>query len=350
MTTGRVRRGLMRTGILSLAALMLWAVNAPARADDVADFYKGKTVNIYIGYPVGGTYDLYGRLAARHLGQHIPGHPNVVAQNMPGAGSVKAGNFMYAVAPKDGTALAVIADTAATEQLLGDPGIQFVTAKFNWIGRISSSLNVLAVRAGAKAKTAQDFFKDQTIVGGTGPTAPSVAYPRVLNALLDTKFKVVTGYVGSSDSCLAVERGEIDGCTPGWVMVKSIKQNWLKDKSVNVLLQWSNERHPDLPNTPTMVELGKTAQDKAVIALYASATDLGRALLAPPNVPEARVKALRTAFMDMIKDKDFIADLNKAHMDLDPLSGEALQKLIEKVSDVKPDVLEKARAIRAQNK
>src|SRR6185437_7988922 len=133
-------------------------------------------------------------------------------------------------------------------------------------------------------------------------------------------------------------------------MVKSIKQNWLKDKSVNVLLQWSNERHPDLPNTPTMVEMGKTAQDKAVIALYASATDLGRALLAPPNVPEARVKALRTAFMDMIKDKDFIADLNKAHMDLDPLSGEALQKLIEKVSDVKPDVLEKAREIRAQNK
>ena len=350
METGMSRMGLMRAGITSLTALMVWAANVPARADGVADFYKGKTVTIYIGYPVGGTYDLYGRLAARHLGQHIPGHPNVVAQNLPGAGSVKAGNFLYAVAPKDGTALGVIADTSATEQLLGDPGIQFVSAKFNWIGRISSSLNVLAVRAGAKAKTAQDFFKDQTIVGGTGPTAPSVAYPRVLDALLGTKFKVVTGYVGSSDSCLAVERGEIDGCTPGWVMVKSIKQNWLKDKSVNVLLQWSNERHPDLPNTPTMVELGKTPQEKAVIGLYASATDLGRALLAPPNVPAARVKALRAAFMAMIKDKDFVADLNKAHMDLDPLSGEALQKVIENVSNVKPDVLKKARDIRAANK
>lgn len=330
--------------VLALGGCSL-APMAQAQAP-AADFYRDATINLVIGFPVGGGYDIYGRLVSRHYGKHIAGNPKVVPQNMIGAGGMKAANFMYGVAPKDGATLGIIPDTTPSEELLGTNGVAYVSRNFNWIGRISASTNVQVLWASSNVRTIEDARNKPSVQGGSGPMAPAVIYPKLLNALGGTQFKMVTGYGGAAESCLAMEKGEIDGCLLAWSTVKAAKRDWLDQKKAHIIVQWGAERHPELPDVPTMVELGKTAEDRAILSLYASATEIGKSIIAPPGVPTERVTMLRRAFDAMLKDKDYIEEVRRLSLDFDPLSGEKMQQYVEDLSKTPAAILAKAKDAR----
>jgi tripartite-type tricarboxylate transporter receptor subunit TctC len=317
-----------------------------AIADPVEDFYKGKQMAVIIGAGAGGGYDLYGRLVARHMGKHIPGKPTIVPQNMPGAGSLRAANYLYEIAPKDGTHLGSITQTVALEEALGTPGVRFKAADFTWIGRLASNVEVQLTSDRSKAKTIQDAMTNEIPVAGTGPGLASVVYPTVLNNVLGTKFKVITGYTGSTDAMLAVERGEVEGALNSWSTIKTSHRALYDEKKINILVQYTLEKHADLPNVPTVVELAKTPEEKQILSLYASGAVVGRSIMSTPKVPAERVKALRTAFQAMVKDKDFLAEVEKTKSDFDPMTGEELEKLIVESGKMTDSVRDKARAAR----
>lgn len=327
-----------------LSCLIALAASAGvARAQAPQDFFRGKTINLYVAFPSGGGYDIYARLAARYLQKHLPGNPQVVVQNMPGAGGVKAANFLHDVAPRDGTAVGMIADNAATEEVLGSPGVTYQTGKFAWIGRVASSVNIEAAWATTGFKSIEDVKQREFIVGGTGAAGITTVVRKVANSIGGTKFKVITGYAGSPESCLAMEKGEVQGCAPSWTHAKTNLRNWLDEKKINVILQWSVTRHRELMDVPTMVELGRSEDDRKVLALHASATDLGRSIAAPPGTPADRVQALRDAFEAAMKDPELLAEVKKANLDHDPMTGADLQKLIAALTDVSPAIVERAR-------
>ena len=326
-------------------ATLIAASSAPSRAQSVADAFAGKTVTIYVGYTAGGSYDLYGRLIARHLGQHLPGKPTVVVQNMPGAGSLKAANYLYEVAPRDGTALGVVVESTALEQALANPAAQYDAAKFTYVGRAATSNNIFMMWRSAKVQSLEDAKLVPSLLASTGPGSIADTIPKLTNALLGTKFKLISGYPASTEAMLAMERGEVDGSSSSWAAVKVGKQDWLKEKKIRIFLQTTPERAGELPDTPCLGEIGTTPQDRQVFALYASGSAIGRTLIGPPGIAVERVTALREAFDAMVKDPEFIADLEAQKLDLGPLSGEELQKLIEEVANVPPAILEKVRGL-----
>lgn len=334
----------MRAAAASILLAMIAGADVVS-ADPVADFYKDNAVNLYIGFPAGGGYDIYGRLVAKYLGRHIPGSPKIVPQNMVGAGGIRAANYLYSAASKDGSALGIIPDTAPSEELLGTQGVAYVSKNFNWIGRITSSVNVQAFWHTSNITSIADLMQRQGVVGGSGPAAPAVTYPKVLNALIGTKFKVVTGYGGAAESCLAMERGEVDGCLTAWSTVKVAKRPWLDEKKANIVIQWGARRHLELPDIPSMVELGKTPEDRALLSLYASATEIGKSVVAPSGVPAPRVKALRDAFSAMLRDPELLAEVAKLNLDWDPMAGDELQRYVEQISNVSPGLIARAKAI-----
>jgi len=342
MTTARVRR----TGSMLAVAMGMMTLVPSARADAVADFYKGKTINIYIGYSAGGGYDFYGRLVARHLGRHVPGQPSVVPQNMPGAGSIRAANYVYSVAAKDGTALGIVTQTIALEEALGTPGVQYKSAEFNWIGRTTSNVDVNLMWHTSKVKTFADAYKYEVPVAGTGPGSASEVMPQLLDGLLGTKFKIIGGYPGATEGMVAMERGEVEGSHTSWNTVKLSKQDWLKEKKINIILQYALERHSDLPDVPTMVEVGRTPEEKQVLTLYASGAVVGRAFFTPPGVAKERVKALRDAFDAMLKDRKFLDEIAKTKAEFDPMSGAEMQAVVEQAAAIPAAVRARARAAR----
>jgi tripartite-type tricarboxylate transporter receptor subunit TctC len=325
---------------LAAAALVLTA--QAAQAEPAEPFYARKTVTISIGYTAGGSYDLYGRLVARHLGRHVPGNPAVVAQNMPGAGSMKAANYLYEVAPKDGTALGVIVESAALEQVLGNKAAQYDAAKFSYVGRVATSNNIFMMWHTSKTQSVADAQKRETILAGTGPGSIAETVPRLLNALIGTRFKLVSGFPASTEAMLAMERGEVEGAGSSWAAVSVGKKDWLRDKKIRIILQTQPERHADLPDTPSLTEYGSTPEDKLVTALYASGSGIGRTVLGPPGIPADRLQVLRTAFDAMVKDPAFVADIRKLNVELDPLPGAKVQELIARTLAVPPSVRERA--------
>lgn len=327
------------TSAAAFAAAALAA--APADAQSVEKFYKSKNATMVIGFAPGGSYDYYGRLVARHIGKHIPGKPNVVAQSMPGAGSFKAANYLYAVAPKDGTALGIVSQNVALEEALGNKAVSYKANEFNWIGRTTSIIEVHLTWNTSKAKTIQDVLTNEIPVASTGPGSPSEGYPRLLNAMIGTKFKIIGGYTGSTGGMLAAERGEVDGALTSWNTLKVSKQDWLKNKKINLLVQYTLERSPELPNIPAVVELAKTPDDKELLAFYAGGGEVGRSFLTTPGVPADRVKALRAAFDAMTKDKAFLAEIEKTKAEFNPLSGEKLQALIARMTSVSPAIIKR---------
>jgi tripartite-type tricarboxylate transporter receptor subunit TctC len=330
-----------------LAGAVAAAIAAPAAAQQ-ADFYKGKNVIVYIGFAPGGGYDYYGRLVARHLGKHIPGTPNVVAQNMPGAGSFTAANFLFAAAPKDGTALGVVTQTVAVEEALKTPGANYKSAQFNWIGRATSILEVQLTGEKAKA-TSIDLAKQfETPVASTGSGSPSEGFPRLMNALYGTKFKIITGYQGSNEGMFAMEKGEVDGALTSWNTLKRTRSEPLKEGKIHVLVQYGLTRSPDLKDVPAVVELGQTPEAKAILSFYASGAAVGRSVFAPPGVPADRVNTLRRAFDAMLKDADFLAEVEKLGVEFDPASGEEMQKLIAETANVSPDTVKRMQEILAK--
>ncbi len=326
------------------AAIVLGATTATtASAQTPAQFFAHKTINIFIGYTAGGSYDLYGRLIARHLGKHIPGQPTVVAQNMPGAGSLKAANYLYEVAPRDGTALGVIVESIALEQALANPGVHYDAAKFIYVGRVATSNNIFMQWHTSKVQSIEDSKRIESSMAGTGPGAIAETVPRLLNALAGTKFKIISGYPASNEAMLAMERGEVEGAGSSWAAVSVGRKEWLRDKKIRIILQTAPERIKDIPDAPALPELAKTAEDRQVYQLYASGSAVGRSLLAPPGLPADRVAALRTAFDAMVKDPDFLADIRKLNVELDPLPGAAVGELTERTLNVPAAVRERAK-------
>jgi tripartite-type tricarboxylate transporter receptor subunit TctC len=315
------------------------------RADGAADFYKGKTVSIYIGFSAGGTYDLFGRLVARHLGKHVPGTPTIIAQSMPGAGSFTLANWMYKIAPKDGTAIGIISQTAAIEEVLKSPGIQFKSAEFNWIGRATSNVEINLVWHTSKAQTIMDALNYDIPLASTGAGSPSEGYPKLINGVLGTRFKLVGPYPGSTDGLLAMERGETDGALTSWNTLNTAHHDWIVDKKVRVLVQYALQRTADMPDVPTMVELGKTPEDKAMFSFYVSGGEVGRSFIVPPGVPADRVEALRRAFDATMKDPELLDEVAKAKLDFHPGTGEQVQKIISDTANVKPEVVARMQAL-----
>lgn len=323
MTVVRQRVAISTTVGIAASLLAVVAGTSSAAADD---FYKGETLQIYVGFGAGGSYDGYSRLVATRLGHFIPGQPQIVVTNMPGAGGLKAANYLYKVAPQNGTALGVVAEATALEQVLGSKGIKFDAAKFNWIGRMTSTQNLWFSWHTSPAKTFDDVRKRETIIASSG-RGVTAYMPRALNRLAGAKFKIVTGYRGSRDVSLAMERGEVEVGYGLWSWVKATKKDWVSKKMIRPLFL-SGGRIPDLPNVQSISELGLSKESQEILRHLGSTTAVGRSMLTTPNVPADRVRTLRTAFMATLKDPGFLATAAKRKMELAPLSGEELQKIV----------------------
>jgi len=322
---------------------------ASAHAQSPADFYKGKTVELYIGYSVGGGYDLYARVLARHIGHNIPGNPTVVVKNMEGAGSLRLANWLYRVAPKDGTAFGTIGRGTGFDPLLGQQQAQFDATKFAWIGSGNHEVSVCVSYGDRSGITKFDDLRTKEMtVGGTGPSADTDQFPRVVNGVLGTHMKIVSGYPGGNDIVLAMERGELQGrCGWSWSSVKATHSAWIAEKRLNVLVQLSLQKHPELPDVPLVTDLAQTDEQRQILRLIFARQVMGRPFLAPPGLPPDRVAILRKAFMDTMKDPDFQADAEKAQLEVNPVDGEAVQKLVAEVYRTPADVARKAAQILA---
>ena len=325
--------------IMLVAATLLGTAALPAAAD-VADFYRGKRINFVIGFGTGGGYDIYARLFARFVGEHIPGNPTVVPQNMPGAGSRRAANWLYAVAPKDGTAIACLGQATPTDQALGQAGIQFDARKFNWIGNLVVVNNIMFVSAASGVAAIDDAKKKTLAIGATGASSPSVLYPLVSNNLLGTKFKIVPGYAGGGDINLAVERRELDGRgSDSWASMKSTHADWLRDHTINILFQVGPRREPDLPDVPLWSELGESEGQRQVLEILSGDVAVGRPILTAPDVPADRVRALRKAFDETLADPQFVAAAKQANIYINPMGGEELQAMVDRIAGPSERVL-----------
>jgi tripartite-type tricarboxylate transporter receptor subunit TctC len=285
-------------------------------------------------------------MIARHIGKYIPGNPTVVVKNMDGAGSLRLANHLYNAAPKDGTAFGTIARGAAFDPLFGNQAAQFDAAKYNWIGSANNEVSVCVSWHTTGIKTIDELQTKELVVGGTGPSADTDQFPRIVNGVLGTKFKIVTGYPGGNDISLAMERGEVQGrCGWSWSSVITTRKDWLDKKMINVLVQLSTDKHEDLPNVPAILDLAKTPEQKQILGLVFARQALGRPYLAPPGVPADRVAALRKAFMDTMKDKEFLAEAEKAKLEIGPISGEAVQKIVEDAYKTDPATVKKTAAM-----
>jgi tripartite-type tricarboxylate transporter receptor subunit TctC len=332
----------VRTATVLLAVAV--ALPASARADD---FYKGKTINLYIGSGPGGGYDQFGRLVARHLGNFVAGQPVVVPHNMPGAGSLAAANFVYNNAPRDGTVLEIGTPSIALIEALRYPGVRFESAKFNWIGRVASLTNVTFTAKTAKVKTIEDATKTEALIASIADASPLALYPRVMNNIIGTKFKIITGYADSNDTLLAVERGEVDGSTVSWATLNATRPSWLRDKSINVLVQYDLNRHPQLPDVPTEVELGRSGDERQLLTLFATAAEVGYSIAATPDAPADRIQMLRDGFDAMVKSREFRDDIAAIGGEFDPMPGAKLQNLIRDSLNISPQLRDRAIAVAA---
>src|SRR5262245_15483724 len=338
--------------LAALTVALLTATNTTAFAqNDVADFYRGKTVRLVIGYGPGGGYDVYGKFFARYLGEHIPGKPTVIAQNMPGAGSRSAANWLYKVAPKDGTVLAVLSQATPADQALGQPGIQFDVRQFNWIGNMVAVNNIMITWAETGVRTIEDAKKKSLAIGATGASSPSVIYPTVANNLFGTQFKIVSGYPGGGDIMIALERREVDGRgSDSWASLKSNNPSWIKDGKVNILFQVGPRREADLPGPPLLTELAQNDEQRQILDIVSGDAAVGRPILTAPDVPADRVRALRKAFDDVLRDPTFREAAKKANLYFNPIGGEELQQIVTRIVSPSPQVIEKVKdAIRPRN-
>jgi tripartite-type tricarboxylate transporter receptor subunit TctC len=297
----------------------------------VEDFYRGKQLEMVIGYSPGGTYDLYARLVARFLGNYIPGRPTIVPRNMPGAGSRAATKWVYSVGPKDGTILATADQSLSVEQAMGDKQLDLDTTKLIYIGNPNADNNTTATWYTSGIKTIEDAKRKQVVMGATGGSTSS-QYPKAMNALIGTKFKIVIGYPGGNDVNLAMEKGEVDGRgSNAWGAWKSTRPDWLRDQKINILVQIGLTKAPDLLDVPLLIDLATNDEDRAIFKLLSASSTIGRPVFTSPGVPAERVKALRDAFDAMVKDPVFLAEAAKEHFDINPVSGEDMQRIVEDI-------------------
>jgi tripartite-type tricarboxylate transporter receptor subunit TctC len=322
------------------AALLLMAAAAPwspAKAQSVAEFYAGKSINVLIGFSAGGGYDAYARMLARHMGRYIPGNPRLLPQNMPGAGSLRAVNYLYSVAPKEGTAIGHFAPGVMFEPLLGRPSAeagQFDATKFTWLGSVSKEVSVCAFMAATGIKSFADMQTRRTIIAASGGGAESDVFPTVLRNMFNLPLKLVTGYPGGTEMVLAMERHEADGrCGWSWTSLLSRSRALLDNKQINLTLQIALEKdpHPALKDVPLIVDLTDDPQKKAALKLIVSRQAIARPFAAPPGVPADRARALREAFDATMKDPEFLAEARRLSLDVEPVTGAEVEAVIREV-------------------
>ncbi len=317
-----------------------------ANAASVADFYKGKNVSIYIGFPPGGGYDAYARAVAQHLGNHIPGKPRVIPRNMPGASGLRVANFIYNTAPKDGTAMGVFTSGALFSPMFGNKKAKFEPAKFSWIGNVEQSHGACAVWHESGLRTFDDILKQPVIFGAGGTTGVQSEFPRGFNALLGARIQVIHGYAGGTGALLAMKRGEIHGgCAFQISTLKSVRRDDWKSGRLIVVVQVGLKKVPELKGVPHIYDYAKSPEDRKVMELIYSRVTLGRPFAAPPAQPKARTEALRTAFMATMTDPAFIKSASgRRKLNIDPMSGAEVDKLIARFMSYPKDVVARARA------
>lgn len=309
----------------------------------VAEFYRGKTVTLVVSSTVGGGYDLYGRALARHIGRHIPGNPTVIVQNMPGAGGVVAANNVFTGA-QDGTVFATFSRGMPAEELFGQEGIRFKSNEFHWMGSMNDEVSVCAARTDAPVKTFEDLYTTELTVGGTGAGADTDFFPLVLNKLYGTRFRVIGGYPGGNEINLGVERGELQGrCGWSYSSVLSTRAEWFKPPEfMRLIVQMALRKHRDLPDVPLVIDLAKTDEQRALARVVFSRQTMGRPFAIPPRVPADRVAALRTAFDTTMRDPEFLAEADRAKMEINnPTTGEEVQELVAEILRTPPDLAKK---------
>ena len=329
---------------LVLILLALACAAAPARADGVADFYRGKNISLIIGFGEGGGYDLSARLVAQYLPRFIPGSPAIVPRNMPGASSVRAVEYFQNVAPRDGTALGFFISTITLDKAT-DRSLKYEPERFTWIGRVDSAVTFGIVWHTAPVQSVEAAKRQKLILAAIGPAGTAATLPWALDRLIGTQFAVVTGYDSSATMGLAMERGETEGIgSTSWDYLLT-KPDWLAEKKIAILYTLGLARDPRAPAAPSIIELVERSRDKQVMTLMASTSTIGRALVAPPDLPPDRAVALRQAFDAMVRDPAFLADAKKRQLGVDPLTGPDLQKIVAEVMAMPPEVVETMKSV-----
>jgi tripartite-type tricarboxylate transporter receptor subunit TctC len=328
----------------ALAALL----TAPAQAQDaVAAFYRGRQINMIVGSSAGGGYDTYARLLGRHLGKYIPGNPIIIPTNMPGAASNAAAAHIYAVAPKDGTVIGAVQTAAVLDPLFGDKArMKHDASKFIYLGSATIDYYVCVVRSDAEVKTFKDALAHEVIMGASQPGTSTRDFPALLNNTTGTRFRVVSGYPGTREITLAIEKGEVQGvCGFSWSSLSAQHPDWLEKSFIRVLVQENDKGHPEVNRmgVPLAVDFAKSPQDRQTMELIYSSEIFGRPYVMPPGVPADRVAALRKAFMATLHDPELLAEGQKLGLDLDPISGETLQTIAEKIYATPPDIVARAK-------
>jgi tripartite-type tricarboxylate transporter receptor subunit TctC len=322
------------------------ALALPAHADPTADFYRGKTVALIIGYSAGGGYDTYGRVVARHLGKHLPGNPAVIPQNMPGAGSLRSANYLYNVAPKDGTAIAHFSRGLAMEPLIGTSATQFDARKFSWLGSGTDEVSICLTWHTSRIKTWNDMLTNLATVGGEGSGSDPDIFSAMIKNAFGAKLKLVSGYPGTAEVALAIERGEVDGrCGWSWSSLKLLKPDWIADKKVNLITQLALKKSPELPNVPLIFEFATTDRQRQILRLVLSRQSMARPFAAPPDLPADRKAALRQAFDRTLADPEFLAEAKQRGLEVNPVTGSEIDRLVGELYQTPPEVIAETRAI-----
>jgi tripartite-type tricarboxylate transporter receptor subunit TctC len=330
---------------IKLFAVLFSLIVATAAPLARAQTPAAKPVQMIIGFGPGGGYDLWGRTVARYIGRHLPGHPTVIAQNMPGAGSYTAASYLFNIAPRDGTVLGIIARDAALGPLSGATGARFDPTKLSWIGTPAKETNVCIAYHTARVRSAADLFDKELILGDTGPGTGTRAYPKALNALIGTKFKIIGGFPASSDVFLAMERGEVEGICESLDSIRVRRPDWIATKTVSILFQGGAAPNPELGGIPFVLDLARTAEQRQAIEFLYAGQGIGRPFVAPPDLPAERLKALREAFDATMQDADFIAEAKNSKLELAPEDGEHLAALIMKIYATPKPIVDKVTSL-----
>lgn len=325
-----------------IATMLALALPAAAHAQSVEEFYKGKTATMMIGVSAGGEYDMHARLMARHIGKYLPGNPAFVAQNMTGAGGITMAQYLYSIAPQDGTYVGVIQNGFPAMQAIGKRKVQFEPAKFQWIGAITPTVETMALWKGAGATDVAQARLKELPIGSVGNANITYGFPMMMNEFAGTKFRMIIGYRGGNDINLAMERGEVAGRNNTWSSWKSTRADWLKNKDIYIIA-YGGPTPADIGDVPNIESLAKTEEERLVMRLVLSGSHFGRPMVAPPGVPADRIAALRKAFMEMTKDPAFLKEAQTMNIDVDPQSGENMERIVKEIMAY-PDAVKKRAA------
>ncbi len=339
--------GLVETTVRPLIACIIFALGLPgsAHSASVADFYRGKSVTLLIGYSSGGGYDTYARVLARHMSRHIPGSPAIIPQNMPGAGSLRAANVLYNVAPKDGTAIGIFSRGMAMEPLIGTSVTQFDARKFTWLGSGTNEVSLCLTWHASPVKKWADMLTTSFTVGGEGSGSDPDIFSTMIKNAFGAKLKLVSGYPGSAEVALAVERGEVDGrCGWSWSSLKLLRPGWIDQKKVNLIAQLSLQRTPELPDVPMVMDFATTSRQRQMLKLVLSRQSMARPFAAPPGVPDDRKQALRQAFDETMADAEFLTEAKQRGLEVNPVNGASIDRLVGELYATPAEIVTEVRA------